>query len=134
VTTECPPLCRVGIAIVEDEKDLVKVYEKAFTKKGIQICFIAYDGIEAVKKYIECTPRPHAILMDYRMPIMNGIDAAKEILKIDAEAKIVFLSADISVKDEAMKAGAFIFLKKPAGLKDIIYAVQKAVGKVPAPA
>ena len=134
MTHECPSACRVGIAIVEDEKELVKVYEKAFAKKGIEVCFVAYDGIEAVKKYLECTPKPHAVLMDYRMPIMNGIDATREILKIDSEAKIVFLSADIGVRDEAMLAGAFIFLKKPAGLKDIIDAVQKAIGKVPAPA
>jgi len=131
---ECPAICNVGIAIVEDEKDLVKVYEKAFAKKNIMVCFVAYDGVEAIKKYIECTPRPHAVLMDYRMPIMNGIDAMREILKFDSEAKIVFLSADISVKDEAMQAGAYIFLKKPAGLKDILDAVQKAVGRVPAPA
>jgi two-component system chemotaxis response regulator CheY len=134
MTTNCPAECRVGLAIVEDEKDLVNVYEKAFTRKGIRICFVAFDGVEAVRMYIECTPKPHAILMDYRMPIMNGIEATREILKIDPSARIVFLSADISVRDEAMKAGSFSFLKKPASLKDIISAVQKAIGGVPVPA
>ncbi|WP_424356970.1 response regulator [Methanocella sp. MCL-LM] len=129
---ECSPACRVGIAIVEDEKELVKVYEKAFSRKGIQICFIAYDGIEAVKKYIECTPRPHAILMDYRLPIMNGIDASREILKLDPEARIIFLSADVAVRDEAISAGAYAFLKKPASLKDIVDTVKKATGAIPA--
>lgn len=129
---ECSPACRVGIAIVEDEKELVKVYQKAFSRKNIEICFIAYDGIEAIKKYIECTPRPHAILMDYRLPIMNGLEATMEIKKIDSEAKIVFLSADISVRDEVMKAGAFAFLKKPASLKTILDTVQQAIGRVPA--
>ncbi|HMK46276.1 MAG TPA: response regulator [Methanocella sp.] len=131
MTVECQPECRVGIAIVEDEKDLVKVYEKAFVKKNIIVCFVAFDGIEAVKKYLECTPRPHAVLMDYRMPIMNGIEATREILKIDAEAKIVFLSADIAVKEEAMKAGAFIFLKKPANLSTILNAIYEAMKAVP---
>jgi two-component system chemotaxis response regulator CheY len=119
---------------VEDEKDLVKVYQRAFSRKGIEICFVAYDGLEAIKKYIECTPRPHSILMDYRLPIMNGIDTTKEILKFDPDARIVFLSADIAVKDEAMKAGAFAFLKKPASLKDIIDMVQRATGTIPAQA
>lgn len=130
--TECNPMCTVGIAIVEDEKDLVKVYQRAFSRKGIKICFVAYDGLEAIKKYLECTPRPHAILMDYRLPIMNGIEATQEILKIDPDARIVFLSADIGVKDEAMKAGAFIFLKKPASLSVIIDAVGESMGMVPA--
>lgn len=129
---ECRPKCRVGIAIVEDEKELVKVYEKAFSRKGIEVCFVAYDGIEAIKKYLECAPRPHAILMDYRLPIMNGIEATTEILKIDPEAKIVFLSADINVRDEALNSGAFAFLKKPASLKDILDVVQKAMGRIPA--
>ena len=67
--------CRVGIAVVEDEQDLVKIFTKAFAKKGIQICFVAFDGLEAVKKYIECEPKPHTIIMDYRLPVMDGIDA-----------------------------------------------------------
>lgn len=129
---QCSPACRVGIAIVEDEKELVKVYQKAFSRKGIEICFIAYDGIEAIKKYIECTPRPHAILMDYRLPIMNGLEASREILKLDPEARIIFLSADVAVREEAMSAGAFAFLKKPASLKDIVDTVKRATGAIPA--
>lgn len=131
MTLSCPAECRVGIAIVEDERDLVKVYEKAFAKKGIAICFVALDGIEAVKMYIQCTPKPHCILMDYRMPIMNGIEATREILKFDPEAKIIFLSADIAVRDEALKAGALTFLKKPANLSAIIDAIYNAMGVVP---
>ena len=121
-------VCRVGIAVVEDEMDLVKIYTKVFAKKGIQICFVAFDGLEAVKKYLECDPKPHTILMDYRLPIMDGIDATKEILKIDPKAKIIFLSADVQVKEEAMRSGAFIFLKKPVSIKTITDAVESAIG------
>jgi two-component system chemotaxis response regulator CheY len=121
--------CRVGIAVVDDEKDLVKIFTKAFTKKGIQICFVAFDGLEAVKKYVECEPKPHTIIMDYRLPIMDGIDATREILKIDPSAKIIFLSADIQVKEEAIKSGAFMFLKKPVSIKTITDAVESAIYK-----
>lgn len=121
--------CRVGIAVVEDEMDLVKIYTKVFAKKGIQICFVAFDGLDAVKKYLECKPKPHTIIMDYRLPIMDGVDATREILKIDSKAKIVFLSADIHVKEEAMRAGAFIFLKKPVSINTITDAVESAIGK-----
>ena len=127
--TDLEKSCRVGIAIVEDEKDLVKAYERLFAKKGIQICFVAFDGVEAVKKYLQCSPKPHVVIMDYRLPIMNGLEATKEILKIDSDAHIVFLSADINMKDEALQAGAFTFLKKPVGIKDIVSAVQTATGE-----
>ena len=124
---QCPPTCRVGIAIVEDEKDIVKLYERAFKRNNISICFIAFDGLEAVKKYIECTPKPHAILMDYRLPIMNGIEATKELKKFDSDIKVIFLSADIVVREEAIQAGASVFLKKPASIKEIVDAVKSAI-------
>lgn len=121
--------CLVGIAIVEDEKELVKVYEKILSRNQIEICFVAYDGLEAIKKYVECTPKPHVMLMDYRLPIMDGIEATKEILKMDHEAKIIFLSADIGVKDEALGAGAILFLKKPVHVKDILSATLNALDR-----
>jgi CheY-like chemotaxis protein len=118
--------CRAGIAVVEDEKALVDVLLKLFAKRGIRVCFVAYDGGEAILKFIRSTPKPHIILMDYRMPTVNGIDATIEILKIDPETRIIFLSADIDVKEEALKSGAMIFLKKPASIKDI----DKAIGDI----
>jgi len=121
----CPTDICVGVAIVEDEKELVDVYERVFKKNGMSLCYVAFNGREAVQKYIECTPKPHVVLMDYRMPIMNGLEATKELLKFDPDARIIFLSADIGVKDEALKAGAKAFLKKPAGLKEIVATVKE---------
>ena len=51
----------------------------------------------------------------------------REILKIDPSAKIIFLSADIQVKEEAMRSGAFMFLKKPVSIKTITDAVEGAI-------
>jgi two-component system chemotaxis response regulator CheY len=126
--TNCPDGCRIGIAIVEDEKALVTVYERVFAKNNITVCFVAFDGREALKKFIECTPKPHVLLMDHRLPGMSGIEVTREILRLDPEAKIVFLSADVGVKDEALKAGAVTFLKKPASISDILKAVKNALG------
>jgi two-component system chemotaxis response regulator CheY len=124
---KCPEQCRVGIAIVEDEKDLVEVYKRVFARRNIVVCFVAFEGREALRMFIECTPKPHVILMDHRLPGMSGIEVTQEILKLDPEARIVFLSADVAVKDEALKAGAVAFLKKPAGLKEIVGTVEAAI-------
>jgi two-component system, chemotaxis family, chemotaxis protein CheY len=123
----CPDGCRVGIAIVEDEKDLVDVYKRVFARRNIIVCFVAFDGREALKKFIECAPKPHVILMDHRLPGMPGIEVTEEMLKLDPEAKVVFLSADVGVMDLALKAGAVAFLKKPASLKDIVGTVEAAI-------
>jgi two-component system, chemotaxis family, chemotaxis protein CheY len=127
----CPTECKVGIAIVEDEKDLVRAYERMFQLYNIKICFVAYDGLEAVKKYRECNPKPHVVIMDYRLPILSGIDAMKEIRKIDPTAKFIFLSADPSVKDDALKAGATTFLVKPTSFKIILKEVKNIIGQAP---
>jgi two-component system, chemotaxis family, chemotaxis protein CheY len=116
-----------GIAIVEDEKDLVRVYVRLFERRGIPVCFIAYDGDEAILKFIECSPKPHVVIMDYRLPTMNGIEVTRRILEIDPDTKIIFLSADISVKEEALKAGAFTFLAKPVSLNVITNAVDTII-------
>jgi two-component system chemotaxis response regulator CheY len=123
----CPDGCRVGIAIVEDERDLVDVYKRVFARKKIIVCFVAFDGREALRKFIECTPKPHVILMDHRLPGMSGIEVTEEIMKIDPEARVVFLSADVGVESEAYKAGAVAFLKKPASLKEIVGTVEAAI-------
>ena len=126
----CHEKAGIGIAIVEDEKDLIKAYERMFTLSNICIAFVAYDGIDAVKKFVECTPKPHVVIMDYRMPIMNCIDAMKEMRKIDPDTKFIFLSADTSVKEEAVQAGATAFLIKPVRFKTILDAVQRLLPKV----
>jgi two-component system chemotaxis response regulator CheY len=122
---------RAGIAIVEDEKDLIRIYIRLFEKRGIPVSFVAYDGNEALLKFIASTPKPHIIMMDYRLPTMNGIEVTKKILEIDSDAKIIFLSADVSVKDQAMRAGAFIFLTKPARIKEVTDAIDTVLKSYP---
>ncbi len=116
-----------GIAIVEDEKDLVQVYIRLFQKRGIPVCFVAYDGNEATLRFIASTPKPHIVIMDYRLPTMNGIEVSRKILEIDPDTKIIFLSADVSVKEEALQAGAYTFLAKPASIHEITKAVDAII-------
>ncbi len=123
--------CYVGLAIVEDEKSLVSLLLNFFEVRHIAVCFIAYDGYEALLNFIRCNPQPHIILMDYRLPSMNGIEVTKEILNISPDTKIIFLSADEGIKDSALKAGAITFLQKPASLKDISKAIEEVVKKFP---
>jgi two-component system chemotaxis response regulator CheY len=47
------------------------------------------------------------------MPLKNGLVATEELLKINPKLKIIFLSADLTVKDKAMSLGAILFIEKP---------------------
>ena len=123
--------CYVGLAIVEDEKELVNILVRLFEKYGISVCFIAYDGLEALSHFMRCHPRPQMVLMDYRLPSMNGIEVTKEILNIEPQTKVIFLSADDSIQQEAMNSGATAFLRKPASLKEISEEIKQVAKKFP---
>jgi len=115
-----------GIAIIDDEKELVRLYDMLFKRRGFTVCFVAYDGFEGVRKFAECKPRPTIVLMDYRLPTMNGIDTTKQILQIEPKTRIILISADTSSENEAKAAGAYMFLKKPVSIYEIIKAINKS--------
>ncbi len=114
------------VAIVEDERDIVDIYSRICTLKGFRIAFIAYDGIDALERF-KNTVCPDVILMDHRMPYMTGLEAMKKMLEVDPDAKFVFLSADEEVREQALRAGAKAFLKKPAGLNDIYKEIMRVL-------
>ncbi len=64
--------------------------------------------------------------MDHRMPIKSGIEASKEILLIDKNIKIIFISADITIKEEAFSIGVFGFFDKPFMIDSLIDDIKKA--------
>ncbi|OPY30461.1 MAG: acetoacetate metabolism regulatory protein AtoC [Methanocella sp. PtaU1.Bin125] len=119
--------CPVCSAIVEDEEDLIWIYRRIFARIGVPVSFVAADGTDALTVFREAAPKPQVVLMDYRLPGLSGLDLTKEMIKSEPGTRVIFLSGDGSVKDEAFKAGAYRFLEKPAGLKDIITAIESAL-------
>jgi two-component system chemotaxis response regulator CheY len=114
------------VAIVEDEKDLARMYELILARMGIPVSFIAASGSEAIARFKECSPKPRIVLMDNRLPSMSGVDVTKVILAIEPDTRIIFLSADCGARDEAIKAGAALFVNKPARVSDIVSAIMGA--------
>jgi FixJ family two-component response regulator len=57
--------------------------------------------------------------MDYRLLSTKGTNVTRNILELESSTKIIFLSANIDVEEEAYTAGASLFLKKPISLKII---------------
>lgn len=117
----------IEVAIVEDDKDLVRLYVKLLEKRGLKVGFIAYNGIEALDRLRSSNPKPAIILMDHRMPAMTGVEVTREMHSISPGSKIIFLSADADAREDAMNAGAIAFLKKPAPLKVIIETIRSAL-------
>ena len=116
-----------SIFIVEDELALQTLYEMMFKGWGYEIFGKANNGEEAVQMYKEFNDKPDIILMDHRMPIKTGIEASKEILQIDNKAKIIFASADETVKELALSIGVCSFKNKPFNVKKFMRNIEKAI-------
>jgi two-component system response regulator AtoC len=114
---------RIRVLVADDEKDLLEIYTRVLTESGFEV-FVASTGNEAVTRFIESWPE--VIVLDYRMPRGNGLEAAAEILAMKPSAKIIMLTADGTVLEEAEKIGVELFLEKPISLQTLT----KSVGTV----
>ncbi|HFC29765.1 MAG TPA: response regulator, partial [Oceanospirillales bacterium] len=77
--------------VVDDEPLAVLRLQKMLENQGINDILTANNGqkaVDIVKKY-----HPKIIFLDIEMPVMNGIQAAKEINKVSPESKIIFCTA-----------------------------------------
>ena len=101
------------IFIVEDDEDLQTSIKCLLEIMGFKVVGIASNGEQAILIFKDFKKKPDIILMDYRMPLKNGLEVSKEILQIDPRMKIILTSADTSVKEEALSSGISDFLEKP---------------------
>jgi len=108
------------IMIVDDNCELCEVYSEYLTAKGYSVSFIAENGQVAVDYYIGLSVFPDLILMDFRMPLKDGITASQEILQINRMQKIIFSSADSSVKQQVLTIGCIPFKTKPHSLRKLL--------------
>ena len=103
----------ITIFIVEDDLSLQRLYEIMINTFGFEVVDKASNGKEAIEKFMSFSTKPDLILMDHRMPVKNGTDTAIELLKINSHTKILFASADNSIKERALEIGAISFIGKP---------------------
>ena len=114
----------VKIFIVDDDQSLQRLYTLILKEAGFEIIDTAFNGKIAVEKYNNLEEKPEIVLMDHRMPIKNGLDAMTEILHINNHVKIIFASADISIKQKALSLGACAFLDKPFNMRKLLSIIQ----------
>lgn len=99
--------------MVDDDRAILRLYKLILEEIGFDTIECADNGKEAIKRFKGNDEKPDLVIMDYRMPIMNGIDAMLRISEIEKSVKFIFASADDSVKESALSKGASAFLKKP---------------------
>ena len=95
---------------------------------GYEVVGEAETGVQAIERYKEL--KPDLVTMDIVMPDMGGIDAVREIVKNDPNAKILMCSAmgQQALVIEAIQAGAKDFVVKPFQPSRVLEAVQRVLG------
>ena len=86
----------IKVLVVDDDTDTVEVFSEFLELKGIEVIAKGHDGKEAVEAYEKF--KPDIVLMDVMMPVYDGFYAIDGIRKKDPEAKIIMVTADLSVK------------------------------------
>ncbi|MBS4539857.1 response regulator [Clostridium sp. D2Q-11] len=116
------------ILIVDDAAFMRMMIKDILTKNGYEVVGEAENGAKAIEKFKELTP--DLVIMDITMPEVDGIQAVKEIKKIDGNSKVVMCSAmgQQAMVIEAIQAGAKDFIVKPFQADRVIEAVNKAIG------
>ena len=112
------------IFIIDDDLDVVLLFEQFLVIEGHEVVSKAFNGEEAVEIFKQMSIKPNIILMDHRMPIKNGLEATREILQMNPETKIIFISADHTVKNKAFELGIMDFLEKPIDLDTLITTIE----------
>jgi DNA-binding NarL/FixJ family response regulator len=119
----------IRILVVEDFEPFRRFICSALGEQPrLQIVGESSDGLEAVQKAEKL--QPELIVLDIGLPSLNGIEAARRILKVSPESKIVFISQESSaeVVEEAFRLGARGYVvKRRAGI-DLLPAIEAVRG------
>lgn len=115
------------VLICDDAAFMRSLIGRTLSEAGFEIVGEAATGAEAAQQYEELSP--DLVTMDIVMPDMGGIDAIREIVKVDPKARILVCSAvgQEAMVDEAMKAGAKDFIVKPFDPEQILDAAEQVL-------
>ncbi len=113
------------VLIIDDEKDFLDIMAERMGARGMEVSTTT-SAEKALKMVLK--ESYDAVIMDFMMPEMNGIEALKAIKEKNPEMQIILLTGHATVEKtvEAMKAGATDFIEKPADLDALSEKIKKA--------
>lgn len=114
-----------SIFIVEDDLSLQELYKLMLKTQGFNVIGKAGNGSEAIAMFKSLQKKPDVILLDHRMPIKNGIDTLRELTRLNSHINVIFISADNSVKKQALSLGAKCFIEKPFSIEQLNEEIKK---------
>ena len=113
------------VMIVDDELDFLETIVKRLKARSIDV-----NGVESGYKALEILEgrNPDVIILDVKMPGMDGIETLREIKKKSPLTEVIMLTGHASVESgiQGMQLGAFVYVMKPVALDELLEKVRQA--------
>jgi len=120
------------ILVAEDEPEILRIYQLLFAEKGYQV-IATRDGRECLEAYkselnkiTDNDPPFDLVLLDYRMPEKNGIEVAKQILRMRSDQKILMVTAykdQFELKDKDLEK--MNIMEKPFDIDELLSTISQ---------
>jgi len=116
----------IRVLLVDDEEPLVKNMARILKFRGFEvtIALSGHEGLEAVKN----AGGFDVVVLDIKMPGMDGIEALGEIKKLSPDTEVIMLTghASLSSGARALRKGAYDYLMKPCDVEDLVEKIREA--------
>ena len=118
-----------GVLLVDDDTGFVETMAERLTLRNFK-AVVANSGAEALAQ-LEKIPELDVVVLDIRMPGMDGIETLHEIKKNHPLLGVIILTGYATVKTsvEAMKTGAFEYLEKPYDIEQLVAIIKAALAR-----
>lgn len=116
-----------NILVIDDEIDMCEALRDFLTDKGyvVSLCTEGEKALEMARKLF-----PDIIILDIKMPGMDGLKVLEELKKFDKDTKAFIITAygDVDTAKEALELGAIACINKPFDGSKIIDLIEKTTG------
>ncbi len=114
------------ILCVDDDRSVLQLYYEELTDEGYKV-ILAKDGKEALSKYSK--EKPDLVVMDIRMPGMDGLNVLTAILGKDRQASVIINTAYPQHRENFMSWGAEAYVIKSSDLTELKQKVREVLEK-----
>ncbi len=118
-------IARPRVLVIDDDDAVCEILREALTDEGYAVATVphAAAALELVRHH-----QPAVILLDLRMPIMDGWSFAEQYRRLATPpASLVLLSAIRDVEESAKRLGAAAFIRKPFELEDVVAQIERCI-------
>jgi CheY-like chemotaxis protein len=114
------------VLCVDDDRSLLRLYQDDLSEEGYKV-ILAKDGKEALSKLAQ--EKPQVVILDIRMPVMDGIGVLNAILGKDRQIPVILNTAYPQYRENFMTWGAEAYMLKSSDLTELKQKIREVLEK-----